>query len=120
MDNEFKRCYIKIRTILEIGSKTIHEELVVDVEPSAPSYIAVTRWAKCFRQGREDVTDHPRFARLHYPNLQVKILNCFDKLSAMIHIQLMMKFYLTSLSHHKLSTTASRRKELHLAGYPIK
>ena len=27
----------------------------------------------------------------HYPNLQMKILNRFDKLSAIIHIQLMMK-----------------------------
>ena len=28
--------------------------------PSVPSYTTVTRWAKCFRQGREDVHDHPR------------------------------------------------------------
>ena len=28
---------------------------------------------------------------VHYPNLQMKILNRFDKLSAIIHIQLMMK-----------------------------
>ena len=34
---------------------------------------------------------------VHYPNLQVKILNWFNKLSAMIHIQLMMKLYLTLL-----------------------
>ena len=120
MDNEFNRYYIKIRTILEIDSKTIHEKLGTILEPSASSNTTVTRWAKRCRQGRENVNDHPRSARLHYPNLQMKIFNCFEKLSAMMHIQLMMKFYLTSLSHHKLSTTASRRKELHLAGYPIK
>ena len=28
---------------------------------------------------------------VHYPNLQVKIFSWFDKLTAMIHIQLMMK-----------------------------
>ena len=27
MDNEFNRYYVKIRTILEIDPKTIHEEL---------------------------------------------------------------------------------------------
>ena len=38
---------------------------------------------------------------VQHPNLQVKILNWFDKLSAMIHIQLLIKLYLTllSLSH---------------------
>ena len=35
---------------------------------------------------------------IHYPNLKVKILNWFDNLSAMIHIQLIMKLYLTILS----------------------
>ena len=102
MDNEFNRCYIKIRTILEIDSKTIHEKLGTILEPSASSYTTVTRWAKRFRQGRENVSDHPRSARLHYSNLQVKIFNCFDKLSAMIHIQLMMKFYLIPLSHQTI------------------
>ena len=35
----------------------------------------VTRWAKRFRQGRENVIDDPRSAHLHYHNLQVKIFN---------------------------------------------
>ena len=48
--------------ILEIDPKTIHEELVTALEPSAPSYTAVTRLAKRFCQGREDVDDHPRSA----------------------------------------------------------
>ena len=30
--------------------------------PSAPSYTTVTRWVKRFRQGREDVNDHPQSA----------------------------------------------------------
>ena len=92
MDNELNRYYMKIRTILEIDSKTIHEEFVTVLGSSAPSYTTVTRWTKRFRQGREDVNIHPRSARVYLPNLHVKIFNCFDKLSAMIHIQLMMKF----------------------------
>ena len=63
MDNELNRYYIKIRTILEIDPKTIHEELVTALGPSAPSYTTVTRWAKRFREGREDVNDDPRSGR---------------------------------------------------------
>ena len=47
---------------MERDSKTIHEELVTAFEPSAPSYTIVTRWARCFREEREDVNDHPRYA----------------------------------------------------------
>ena len=88
MDDELNQYYIKIRSILQIDPKTIHEELVTTLGPSTPSYTTVTRWAKRFRQGREDVNDHPRSSSAHYPNLQLKILNWFDNLSAMIHIQL--------------------------------
>ena len=59
MDNELNRCYIKIRTILEIDPKAVHKELVTALTPSAPSYTTITRRAKRFRQGREDVNDHP-------------------------------------------------------------
>ena len=59
----------------QIHPKTIHEELVKGLEPGTPSYTTVTRWTKCFRQEREDVNDHPRSARLHYHNLQLKIFN---------------------------------------------
>ena len=62
MDNEHSRYYIKIRTILRIDSKTIHEELVTALEPSSSSYTTVTRWAVCFRQERKDINDHPRSA----------------------------------------------------------
>ena len=59
MDNELNRYYIKIPTTLEIDPKTIHEELVTAWRVSAPSYTTVTRWAKRFRERREDVNDHP-------------------------------------------------------------
>ena len=63
MDNEYNRYYIKIRTILEIDPKTIHEELRTALRPNAPSDRTVARWAKRFREGREDVNDDPRSGR---------------------------------------------------------
>ena len=63
MDNELNQYYIKIRTIWQIDPKTIHEELVTALGPSAPSYTTVTRWAKHFHDGRGDVNDHPRSTR---------------------------------------------------------
>ena len=62
MDNELNRYDIKIRTILKIDPKTIREELVTALEPSAPLYTIVTRWAKRFREGRKDINDDPRYA----------------------------------------------------------
>ena len=59
MENEFDRYYIKIRTVLGIDSKTIHEELTTALGPNASSYSTVARWAKRFREGREDVNDEP-------------------------------------------------------------
>ena len=64
MDNELNRYHRKIRTILQIDPKTIHEELITDLGPDTPSYTTVTKWTKRFRQGREDVNDHPRSASL--------------------------------------------------------
>ncbi|CAF1086736.1 unnamed protein product [Didymodactylos carnosus] len=63
MDNEFDRYYIKIRTRLGIDPTTIHEELTTALGPNAPSYRTVARWAKRFREGREDVNDEPRSGR---------------------------------------------------------
>ena len=60
MNNELNRYYRKIRTILEIDPKTIHEELVTALESSAPLYTTVTRWVKRFREGRKDINDDPR------------------------------------------------------------
>ena len=62
MDNELHRYYVKIRTLLQIDPKTIYEELATAFKLSPPSYTIVTSWAKRFRQGREDVNDHPRSA----------------------------------------------------------
>ena len=62
MNNRSNRYYGTIRTILEIDPKPIHEELVIALRPSAPSYTIVTRWAKRFREGKEDVNDDPRSA----------------------------------------------------------
>ncbi|CAF5098576.1 unnamed protein product [Rotaria sp. Silwood1] len=63
MANEFDRYYIKIRTILGIDTKTIHEELTTALGPNAPSYRTVARWANRFREGRENVNDDPRSGR---------------------------------------------------------
>ena len=60
MDNELNRYYRKILTILQIGSKTIHQEFVTALGPSVPSSTTVTRWAKRFRKGRGNVNNHPR------------------------------------------------------------
>ena len=46
-----------------IDPKTLHEELVTALEPSTPSFTTATRWPKRFRQGREDVNDHPLSGR---------------------------------------------------------
>ena len=63
MNNEYNRYYIKIRTILEINPKTIHEELATALRSKAPSYPTVAEQAKRFREGREDVNDDPRSIR---------------------------------------------------------
>lgn len=61
--NSIDTNYIKIRTILGIDAKTIHEELTTALGPNAPSYRTVARWANRFREGREDVNDDPRSGR---------------------------------------------------------
>ena len=63
MDDEFYRYYIKLRTILGINAKTICEELTDPLESRASSYATVKKWAKCFRDGREDVDDDLRSGR---------------------------------------------------------
>ncbi|CAF3142115.1 unnamed protein product [Rotaria sp. Silwood2] len=63
MTDEFNRYYIKIRTILEIDAKTNCEELTTALGPDAPAYSTVAKWAKRFREGREDVNDDFRSGR---------------------------------------------------------
>ena len=55
-----QRTYVKFRTILEIPSKDIHEELVTVCGHEALSYSTVRRWVNCFRKGRTSVEDAPR------------------------------------------------------------
>ncbi|CAF3821598.1 unnamed protein product [Rotaria sp. Silwood1] len=63
MTDEFNRYYIKIRVILGIDSKTTFNELTQALGPDALSYPMVRKWAKRFREGREDVSDDPRSGR---------------------------------------------------------
>ena len=84
MNNQRNRYYRKIRTILQIDPKTIHEEFVTSLGPSAPSSTTVTRWAKRFRQGREDVNHHPRSARLQLTHEQLVKL-CHEDLAKFQH-----------------------------------
>ena len=74
-----KLLYIKIRSILEIDPKTIHEEL----------WESVLHYLQQLQDEQNVFVMSMIILDLlaHYPNLQMKIFNCFDKLSAMIHIQ---------------------------------
>ncbi|CAF5091396.1 unnamed protein product, partial [Rotaria sp. Silwood1] len=63
MTDEFNRYYIRIRAILGIDSKTIFDKLREALGPDAPSYPMVRKWAKRFREGREDVSNDPRSGR---------------------------------------------------------
>ena len=47
---------------MQIDPKPFHEKIATALGLSASSYTTVTRWAKRFRQGREDANDHPRSA----------------------------------------------------------
>ena len=89
MDNELNRYYRKIPTILQIDPNTIHEELVTPLEPSAPSYTTVQDGQNVFVK-EEEMSLIILDLLVHHPNLQVEIFNWFNKLLAMIHIQLMM------------------------------
>ena len=60
---------------MQIDQKTVHEELVTALDPTAPSHTTGARWAKHFRQGREDVNHHPQFTPLHHSHLRLKIFN---------------------------------------------
>ena len=60
MDNELNRYCRKIRTVLQIDPKTIHEEFVTALRPSAPSCTTVTRRTKRFHEEKENVNNDPR------------------------------------------------------------
>ena len=79
--------YIKIRLVLGIDAKTIHEELTTALRPNIPSYRTVARWASRFREGREDINDDLLSARPISEPTDENI----DRLSTMIHIPFIMK-----------------------------
>ena len=119
MDNELKRYYRKIRIILEIDPKTIHEEL----------WDPVFHYIQQLQDGQNVFVKEEKMSMIilhllvHSPNLQVKISYWFDKLSAMIHIQLLMKLYLSLLFLSWYNRTnypwlSQDEKKLHLVEYP--
>ena len=71
MNNELNRYYRKIPTILQIESNTFHEELVTVLGFSAPS----------LQDGQNVLVKEEKMSMIilnllvHYPSLQVKILN---------------------------------------------
>ena len=82
MDNELNRYYRKIRTVLLIDPKIIHEEL----------WDPVLYHLQQLQDGQKVFIKEEKMSMIildllvHYPNLQMKIFNWFNKLSAMIHI----------------------------------
>ena len=74
MDNEFNRYYGKIRTILKIDPKTIHEELVTAVDP-------VLHHIQWLQDGQNVFVKEKKMSMIildllvRYSNLQVKISN---------------------------------------------
>ena len=71
MDNELNRYYIKVRTILEVNPKTIHEEL----------WDPVLHHIQQLQDEQNVFVKEEKMSMIildllvHYPNLQVKILN---------------------------------------------
>ena len=112
MGNELNRYYRKIPTILQIDPQTIHEEFVIALEPSAPSYTTVTRWAKHFHEGRGDVNDHPPSAsplsQLTADNIElVRQVISNDPHSTYDEI-IAEAFFSLMVQQNELSTTGSR------------
>ena len=87
MDNQLNRYYRKVRTLLKIDPKTIHQERVTALGLSALSYTTLTNVFVKEEKMSMIILD----LLVHYSNLQVEILNWLDRLSTMIHVQLVMK-----------------------------
>lgn len=62
-DDEQFRSYIKIRTLLGISPKAIHEELSQLNCNSIPAYSTVKKWSNRFSQGETSIHDEPRAGR---------------------------------------------------------
>lgn len=54
------RAYIKTRAILGITALEISNELKTAHGDQAPAYSTIAKWAKLFREGRDDLEDDPR------------------------------------------------------------
>ena len=71
MDNEINQYYVKVRTILEVNTKTIHEEL----------WDPVLHHIQQLQDGQNVFAKEEKMSiiildlLLHYHNLQVKIFN---------------------------------------------
>ncbi|CAF2813643.1 unnamed protein product [Rotaria sp. Silwood2] len=63
MNKENFRFYIKVSTALNNPAGVIYDELYSVCHDQAPSYTTVTRWAKWFREGREEVEGEARSGR---------------------------------------------------------
>ncbi|CAF4715888.1 unnamed protein product [Rotaria sp. Silwood2] len=63
MSKENFRFYIKVRTALNVQARVIYEELHSVFADEAPPLRTVERWAKWFREGREEVEDEARPGR---------------------------------------------------------
>ena len=58
-----QRAYIKICTLHGDSASTIHQTLLAVCGESALHYSTVARWAKQFKEGREETEDQPRAGR---------------------------------------------------------
>ena len=87
MDNQLNRCYRKIPTTLEIDPKAIHQELWNPL----PHHLQQLQDGQNVFVKEEKASMILLNLLVHYPNLQVKIFNWFDKLSPMIRTELTMK-----------------------------
>ena len=101
MGNKLNRYYIKIETVMQRAARIIHQEL----------WNPVLHPMQQLQDGQNVFMKKEKMSMIildllvHYPNLQAKIFNYFDKLSAMIHIQLIMKLYLRLLSLSEYNRT---------------
>ena len=60
---EYSRTFLAVPGNFRKKRKVSYQLNILEIEslgPSAPLLTTVTRWAKYFREGREDVNDHPQ------------------------------------------------------------
>ncbi|CAF3770136.1 unnamed protein product, partial [Rotaria sp. Silwood1] len=117
MNNEFGR-YIKIGTLLGMNPKTIHVELATALGPNAPSYPTIARWAKCFREGREDLNDDPPVSELTAESIElVRQVSGADTM--MMEVTVALFYTVTTVSGHQISVTPDHYIRVENNGYDI-